>query len=546
LQAAPRSAWATAVSSSSPEPAGHAPTLTLPRAAPTAGPPLYINNSGTFTHNATSCRFPAAPDIALVAAISSRSGRATATTSRSRSTAPIWPSCHVETWQYVETLTASSSANLTTSSLANYSMIRVTLRNIRPATDDAEFRAQLSSDGATFLSTGYDGRSSSCQDHSGHRPRRPPRPMALSPAPAPMSAWATRLVDGPLSGQILFGNVQSGSQDGHSFDFVTYGNPSGNFSTADDSQTLNDQSTAMTHIRFTCTQRRDRGRHDRHRRHALDPWRARFPFRFRLASSSGAPSTRPRGAISRPNISASCRASLRRSAVGSSGATTATRSEPAADPPCAGRTTAITSGTSSARRPASTSLTSTRFPLQHHAVTSSETYNHGPLHDDKRLRPRVTVNHTTHGLLADQIANYSGATAGRRHHHRRRVQRRVGHRRQQLRDHATHRRRRRLQGRAAARLSSIRDRTRLRRRHARRRMGHRPLWRGTYGTMRTSATYTQLPRYWSLDKYGQYLLGAPQRRHALQVATYTPQTAPRPSPMPRPACSCSSPASASS
>lgn len=29
---------------------------------------------------------------------------------------------------------------------------------------------------------------------------------------------------------------------------------------------------------------------------------------------------------------------------------------------------------------------------------------------------------------------------------------------------------------------------------------------GTWGTERTSATYVQLPRYWSLDRYGQYLL----------------------------------------
>lgn len=32
---------------------------------------------------------------------------------------------------------------------------------------------------------------------------------------------------------------------------------------------------------------------------------------------------------------------------------------------------------------------------------------------------------------------------------------------------------------------------------------------GTYGTERASATYIQLPRYWSLDQYGQYLLAMP-------------------------------------
>lgn len=32
---------------------------------------------------------------------------------------------------------------------------------------------------------------------------------------------------------------------------------------------------------------------------------------------------------------------------------------------------------------------------------------------------------------------------------------------------------------------------------------------GTYGTPRASISYTQLPRYWSLDKYGQYLLALP-------------------------------------
>ncbi len=33
--------------------------------------------------------------------------------------------------------------------------------------------------------------------------------------------------------------------------------------------------------------------------------------------------------------------------------------------------------------------------------------------------------------------------------------------------------------------------------------------RGTYGTTRSTVAYTQLPRYWSLDKYGQYLLALP-------------------------------------
>lgn len=32
---------------------------------------------------------------------------------------------------------------------------------------------------------------------------------------------------------------------------------------------------------------------------------------------------------------------------------------------------------------------------------------------------------------------------------------------------------------------------------------------GTWGTERTSTTYMQLPRYWSLDQYGQYLLAMP-------------------------------------
>lgn len=33
--------------------------------------------------------------------------------------------------------------------------------------------------------------------------------------------------------------------------------------------------------------------------------------------------------------------------------------------------------------------------------------------------------------------------------------------------------------------------------------------RSTYGTARTTVAYTQLPRFWSLDKYGQYLLALP-------------------------------------
>lgn len=36
-----------------------------------------------------------------------------------------------------------------------------------------------------------------------------------------------------------------------------------------------------------------------------------------------------------------------------------------------------------------------------------------------------------------------------------------------------------------------------------------PYGEGTYGTARTSITYIQYPRYWSLDKYGQYLYALP-------------------------------------
>ena len=57
--------------------------------------------------------------------------------------------------------------------------------------------------------------------------------------------------DGPLSGQIMFGTFNQARKTAiHST--VTYGNPSGNFRSAT-IRTLNDQSTAMTHIRFTCS-----------------------------------------------------------------------------------------------------------------------------------------------------------------------------------------------------------------------------------------------------------------------------------------------------
>lgn len=209
---------------------------------------LYINNSGTLVHNATSLPLPGAADIALVAGdivtIWQSNGNDIKVTVNRASGRAV-----VETWEYVETLTASTSANLTTSSLANYSTIRATLRNIRPATDDVEFRAQLSSDGATFLSTGYDGRSSVATT------------AATTEATAPADGAVTgtganvgmgnQTSDGPLSGQIMFGTFNQARKTAiHST--VTYGNPSGNFRSAT-IRTLNDQSTAMTHIRFTCS-----------------------------------------------------------------------------------------------------------------------------------------------------------------------------------------------------------------------------------------------------------------------------------------------------
>ncbi len=121
----------------------------------------------------------------------------------------------------------------------------------------------------------------------------------------------------------------------------------------------------------------------------------------------------------------------------------------------------------------------------------------------------VTVNHTTHGLLADQIANYAGATP-------------VGG--------IT------IDGEYS--VVSVTDANNYVIRHSSAATstagpgggtvvtnyeiepGYVDVMRGggwgigsygesTYGTMRTSATYTQLPRYWSLDRYGQYLLALP-------------------------------------
>jgi hypothetical protein len=201
---------------------------------------LYINASGTFTHNATSLPLPGGADIAVSAgdlvevwqrdtdnvnvAIHRADGRA-----------------HVETWQYIETLTASSSANLTTASLANYSMIRVTLSNVRPATDGAMLNARISSDGSTFLNSGYEGWSDT------------KTPSTSTGAAADTGGALTGGVgnatsDGPISGQILFGNFNVARKTAIQA-LLTYGNGSAAFRTVE-TQSLNDQSTAMTHIRF--------------------------------------------------------------------------------------------------------------------------------------------------------------------------------------------------------------------------------------------------------------------------------------------------------
>lgn len=207
---------------------------------------LHINTSGTFTHNATTMPLPGGADVNV----------------SSGDIVEVWQSdlnevkvvihradgrSHVDTWQYVETLTASSSANLTTSSLANYAMIRVTLRNVRPATDDADLRVRISSDGVTFLSTGYDGRTEARTTAASTSATA--ETDGVVTATGANAGIGNQTSDGPLAGQILFGNFNLARKTTiHSL--VTYGNPSGNFRTVE-TQTLNDQSTAMTHIRFS-------------------------------------------------------------------------------------------------------------------------------------------------------------------------------------------------------------------------------------------------------------------------------------------------------
>ena len=207
---------------------------------------MHINTSGTFTHNATTLPLPGGADVNV----------------SSGDLVEVWQSdlnevkvaihradgrSHVDTWQYVETLTASTSANLTTSNLAAYAMIRVTLRNIRPSVDDADLRVRISSDGATFLSTGYDGRAEARTTAASTSATA--EADGVVTATGANAGIGNQTSDGPLAGQILFGNFNLARKTTiHSL--VTYGNPSGNFRTVE-TQTLNDQSTAMTHIRFS-------------------------------------------------------------------------------------------------------------------------------------------------------------------------------------------------------------------------------------------------------------------------------------------------------
>jgi hypothetical protein len=63
----------------------------------------------------------------------------------------------VETWKYVETLTASGTATLVSADLSAYRTVRLTFQNFRPATDDDALRVRLSVDGSASITTGYAG-----------------------------------------------------------------------------------------------------------------------------------------------------------------------------------------------------------------------------------------------------------------------------------------------------------------------------------------------------------------------------------------------------
>ena len=62
-------------------------------------------------------------------------------------------------WTSVATLTPSGVASVEQGSLSGYKALRITGINVMPASDGAQFRIRLSSDGSSYLATNYDSNS---------------------------------------------------------------------------------------------------------------------------------------------------------------------------------------------------------------------------------------------------------------------------------------------------------------------------------------------------------------------------------------------------
>jgi hypothetical protein len=207
---------------------------------------LYIVTDGILTHDATTLPLPGAANISLVAGdiveIWQSNGNEIKVTVERASGRPI-----TETWEFVETLNGSGSTNVNSSSLANYKTLRLTLNNIRPSDDDAEFRIRISSDGSTFLSAGYDGRTTVETTAA--------TSTALAQTDGTVTGTAANdgvgnvVTDGPLTGQIMLNNFNQARKT-TIFSNLIYGNPAAVYR-ACRTYLLNDQSTAMTHLRFT-------------------------------------------------------------------------------------------------------------------------------------------------------------------------------------------------------------------------------------------------------------------------------------------------------
>ena len=133
-------------------------------------------------------------------------------------------------YDFIETLTASASADLSSSDLngLNYASLRLTLSAIRPTTDDVGMRVQFSSDGTTWDTTNYEGRIASGTNGTGAETITNMGGTGDVTRSGGGNGIGNTVNDGTVSGTILISNVSGSRKMGIISDLV-YGDPSGGF-----------------------------------------------------------------------------------------------------------------------------------------------------------------------------------------------------------------------------------------------------------------------------------------------------------------------------